>query len=255
MKAVFKYVNWPGFLLLAVLAGCWELAAAWAQSPVFPGFSAVVVAFFTHGQELADALGVTLVRAAAGFFLALVTMLPLGIFLGRMRRVAAYVEPVIDMVRPLPPLAVVPVAMLFAGTGSWAKILVVFYGASFPILINAIDATRSVHPLLVQVGRSIGLSRAEIMLRLDLPAALPQIFGGMRISVAMSLLISVGAEMLLSSNGIGNFIVVAQEQFQIATGLATILVIALVVLVIEALFMRAEHHLLAWHYRRGALSS
>ncbi|QBQ98864.1 ABC transporter permease [Paraburkholderia pallida] len=253
MKRLTRRINWPGIVLLAVLGAAWEISARWIGSPNYPGLFDVVGALYRHAGDLTQALGVTLVRAGAGFALALVTMLPLGICLGRLRALGAFFEPLIDLVRPLPPLAIVPVVMLFAGTGNAAKILVVFYGAAFPILINAIDATRATHPLLVNVARSIGLSRSEIMWRIDLPAALPQIVSGIRISVALSLLISVSAEMLLSTNGIGNFIVEAQQQFEIAAGLATILVIAVAALCIETVFYRIERRLLAWHHQRAAL--
>jgi ABC-type nitrate/sulfonate/bicarbonate transport system permease component len=248
MRALTKRTNVPGIVFLVLLAAAWEVSARLVNSQNYPGFIDVVAALVRHAGELAPALGITLVRASAGFALSLVTMLPLGICLGRMRSLASFV----DLVRPLPPLAIVPVVMLFAGTGSMAKILVVFYGAAFPILINAIDATRATHPLLINVGRSIGLSRSEIMWRIDLPAALPQIVSGIRISVALSLLISVSAEMLLSTNGIGNFIVTAQQQFEIAAGLATILVIAIAALCIETLFFRIERNLLAWHHERAS---
>ncbi|MFM0247991.1 NitT/TauT family transport system permease protein/sulfonate transport system permease protein [Burkholderia sp. GAS332] len=252
MRALAKRTNVPGIVFLVLLAAAWEVSARLVNSQNYPGFIDVVAALVRHAGELAPALGITLVRASAGFALSLVTMLPLGICLGRMRSLASFVEPLLDLVRPLPPLAIVPVVMLFAGTGSMAKILVVFYGAAFPILINAIDATRATHPLLINVGRSIGLSRSEIMWRIDLPAALPQIVSGIRISVALSLLISVSAEMLLSTNGIGNFIVTAQQQFEIAAGLATILVIAIAALCIETLFFRIERNLLAWHHERAS---
>jgi ABC-type nitrate/sulfonate/bicarbonate transport system permease component len=154
--------------------------------------------------------------------------------------------------RPLPPLAVVPVAMLFAGTGSAAKILVVFYSASFPILLSTIAATRSTHPVLVQTARSLGLSRWEIMREVDLPAALPQIAAGIRIAVALAILISVSSEMLLSTDGIGNFIMRAQEQFLIAQGLAALLVIAAVALAVNTALYQVERRLLAWHHGRLA---
>ena len=185
--------------------------------------------------------------------LALALTLPLGIFIGRTPRIGRFIEPAIDLLRPLPPLAIVPVAMLFAGTGSAAKISVIFYSAAFPILINAIDATRSTHPLLLNVGRSIGLSRTEIMRLIDLPAALPQIMSGMRLGVMVALLVSVSSEMLLSTDGIGNYLMRAQEQFQIAGGLAGLLVIALVSLVINTVVFRIEHRVLAWHHARHAV--
>lgn len=250
---MLRAFNWPGLLFLLLLLAAWEFGARAVNSPSFPGFAAVLHALVTELPVFAEQTGITLLRAAAGFGLALATMLPLGIFIGRTQRIARYVEPLIDLLRPLPPLAVVPVAMLFAGTGSAAKIGVIFYSASFPLLLNAIDATRSTHPLLLNVGRSIGLSRMEIMRFIDLPAALPQIMSGVRLSVAIALLISVSSEMLLSTDGMGNYLMRAQEQFQIAAGLAALVLIALVSLAVNTVVHRVERRLLAWHYGRHGL--
>jgi ABC-type nitrate/sulfonate/bicarbonate transport system permease component len=154
------------------------------------------------------------------------------------------------MLRPLPPLAIVPVAMLFAGVGSGAKVLVIFYSVSFPIVLSTIDAVRSAHPMLTSVARSLRLSRRQIMLQIDMPAALPQVIVGIRIAVALSILISISAEMLLSTDGIGNVIMRSQEQFRVAMGMAALLVIAATALIINGLVRWIERRALAWHYAR-----
>lgn len=251
---MLQRLNWPGLIFMAALLLAWELSARAIGSPSFPGFAAVVRSLVADLPVFAEQIAITLWRAAAGFGLALVTMLPLGIFIGRTPKVGQYLEPAIDLLRPLPPLAIVPVAMLFAGTGSVAKISVIFYSASFPLLLNAIDATHATHPLLVNVGRSIGLTRSEIMRLIDLPAALPQIMSGVRLSVALALLISVSSEMLLSTDGLGNYLMRAQEQFQIASGLAGIVVIALISLLVNTVVLRVEQRLLAWHHARQGLA-
>jgi ABC-type nitrate/sulfonate/bicarbonate transport system permease component len=249
MRSLNRF-NWQGALFSAALLLAWELAARAVKSPSFPDVTAVLQALAANALTLLVQMGITLGRAAIGFALAIGVMLPLGIFVGRTPKVGRYVEPVIDLLRPLPPLAIVPVAMLFAGTGSAAKISVIFYSAAFPILINAIDATRATHPLLLNVGRSIGLSRAEIMRHIDLPAALPQIMSGVRLGVAVALLVSVSSEMLLSTDGMGNYLMRAQERFEIAGGLAGILTIALVSLGVNTMVLRVERRLLAWHHAR-----
>jgi ABC-type nitrate/sulfonate/bicarbonate transport system permease component len=251
---MLQRINWPGLIFMAALLLAWEVSARSVASPAYPGLLAVVHALVVDLPAFTSEIGVTLARAAAGFALALMTMLPLGMFIGRTPKIGQYLEPIIDLLRPLPPLAIVPVAMLFAGTGSAAKICVIFYSASFPLLINAIDATRSTHPMLVNVGRSIGLTRLEIMRHIDLPAALPQIMSGVRLSVALSVLISVSSEMLLSTDGLGNYLMRAQEQFQIAGGLAAIVLIALVSLVINTVVRHVEQWLLAWHHARQGLA-
>ncbi|MGH8310841.1 MAG: ABC transporter permease, partial [Steroidobacteraceae bacterium] len=204
--------------------------------------------------EIARETGYSLQRAAIGFLLALGTMLPLGVFLGRVRAAGVLVEPVIEFVRPLPPIAIIPVTMLFLGIGDAARIGVVVYGASFPILINTIEAVRGSHPMLTNVTRSLRLTRLEQMIEVDLPAALPQIMAGVRIAIASSLLLAVVAEMLIAANGLGTYIVRSQERFQIANNLAALLVIVVLALVINWLLKLADDRLLRWHHVRTGAS-
>jgi len=247
---VTQRFNILGAVFLLLLAIVWQAFAALVDSPNFPGFVRVVKALVGDSGTFAVEIGHTLKRAGAGFGLAFVVMLPLGIFLGRVRAIGDLVEPVIEMVRPLPPIAVVPLAMIFLGTGDAAKISVVMWGAAFPILINAIEAVRASHPMLANVARSLRLTRAERMWLVDLPAAMPQIMAGVRISVAVSLLIAVVAEMMLSTNGMGMYLVRAQERFEIANGLAGLLLIALVALAINYTVLAIERSVLAWHHAR-----
>lgn len=246
-------LNLPGILFLAVLAGLWQAAAVLVHSPTFPGFATVVGALIADRGPLLSALGYTLLRAGAGFALALVTMLPLGVLLGRIRVLGEIVEPVVELVRPLPPIAIIPVSMIFLGIGDAAKIAVVAYGASFPILINAIDAVRSLDPMLSHVARSLRLGRAERMRSVDLPAALPRIVAGTRLSLAVSLLLAVVAEMLLSTNGLGAFLVRAQESFRIGDVLAALLLIVLVALLVNFATALIERRVLGWHQARAGV--
>ncbi|MDE2005262.1 MAG: ABC transporter permease [Rhodospirillales bacterium] len=247
-----KLINLPGLIFLAALATVWQIVAVVAASPGFPGFVAVAAALAGDAPAIGGALLVTLGRAFAGFAIALVIALPGGVLLGRVRGLRALAEPVIELIRPLPAIAVIPLAMIFFGIGSTAKIAVVVYGAAFPILINAMEAVGGSHPMLATMARSYGLSRFAIMREIDLPAALPQVVAGIRISLALSVLLGVVSEMILSSDGLGTYLVRAQQNFQIARVLAALLVIALTALAVNAAMGAAERRLLAWHHGRQA---
>lgn len=257
MKTVARiwHAAWPGTLFILALLVIWEVLARRAASPSFPGALAMLHELVQSGPEMAREMGTTLWRSAAGLLLALATMLPLGIFIGRVRAVGDYIEPVFDMLRPLPALAVIPLVMIFAGVGSTAKILVIYYSVSFPIVLSTIDAVRGAHPMLSNVARSLRLSRGEIMLQIDLPQALPKIMVGVRIAVALAILVSVSAEMLLSTDGMGYFIVRAQQQFRIGLGMAALLVIAVTALVVNGLVAWTERRLLRWHHDRQAATA
>jgi len=241
-------IDWPPLVLLAILILAWEIAPRLTGSTNFPPFSTVIAALLQNGGKLFFETLHTLRRAAIGFLIALVTMIPFGILVGRSKLLADLVEPIIDLLRPLPPLAIVPVVMLFAGIGDLSKISVITYAACFPILIHAIDGVRGIHPMYSQVARSLRLTRLERLSRVDLPAVLPVIFTGVRLAVANALLVAVTTEMLLSSNGIGLFILQSQERFQVANGMAGILVVAVLGWLVNRAILSVDRRLLGWHY-------
>jgi NitT/TauT family transport system permease protein len=239
--------DWPPIVLLVGLALSWELIPRASGTMNFPPLSEVLATIVRDGPEIAWHLMHTLRRAMTGFLLAAVTMLPLGLMIGRSRLLAQILEPVIDLLRPLPPIAIVPVVMLFAGVGDAAKISVITFAAAFPILIHAIDGVRGIHPMYSTVAKSLRLTRSEIHLLVDLRAVMPLAFTGMRLAVSNALLVAVTSEMILSTDGIGLFILHAQERFQLARGLAGILVVALSGWAINRMVQQADRRLLAWH--------
>ena len=252
-----RFVDRQALLGLMVPLGLlvlWQLASMTQDSPLLPGPIKVGWAIGKNFTTIIHELGYTLRRAAAGFGLAAVTMIPLGIFLGRVRVVGKVVEPIMDMVATLPPPAIIPLVMLFAGTGDWAKIVIVAYAASVPLLMNTYEASHSIHPMLSRVAKSLQLSRFETMRLIDLPSSLPMIVTGARLAIAASLLVSITSEMLLATNGIGVYLQRAQETFKIDAGLAGIAFISLAGIIINALVFRLERKWLFWHYRDAVKS-
>jgi NitT/TauT family transport system permease protein len=246
-------MRWPGklapLLVPLVLLGLWQLAALLYATPLFPGPDRVAVAFAQNATKILSEIGITLARATAGFALALIAMVPLGIVLGRIRILGRLLEPAMDMIATIPPPAIVPLAMLFAGTGDWAKVLVIAYAAAIPLLMNTYEASKSIHPMLSRVAAAHRLTAFETMRLIDWPASLPMIATGARLAIATSLLVSVTSEMLLATNGIGVFLQRAQETFRIDQGVAAILAIAVTGLIINTLVAALERRWLVWHYR------
>jgi ABC-type nitrate/sulfonate/bicarbonate transport system permease component len=247
MKSVFRF-NVPGAVLLLMLLALWQLNAVRVASNNVPDLFAIAAAFQTTAPALFAELARSLARAMAGLAIAVPTMIVAGLIIGRVKPIAYVFLPIIDLLRPLPPIAIAPVAMLFAGTGTVAKIAVIAYGCAFPVLINTIDAVRASHPLLSLVAASNGLNARETMLLVDLPAALPRILVGVRTSVALCLLISITSEMILSSDGLGNLIVIYQQRFQIAEEFAAIAMIVGVGVLISTAWSALDRKLIGWHY-------
>ena len=238
-----------GLLVPLTIVVLWQVAALMQKTPLFPGPGKVVLALWANYPVILQQLGITLYRAATGFGIALITMIPLGIFLGRIRIVGQVLEPLMDMLATLPPPAIIPLVMLFAGTGDGAKIVIIAYAAAVPLLMNTYEASHSIHPMLSKVAKSLHLSRFETMRLIDWPSSLPMIATGARLAIASSLLVSVTSEMLLSTNGIGTYLQRSQETFKIDAGLAGIAFISLAGVLVNAGVFRLEKRWLFWHYR------
>jgi ABC-type nitrate/sulfonate/bicarbonate transport system permease component len=240
--------DWPPIALIILLLGLWELLPRIYGAVNFPSLSTVLFALVANAAEIAIQVTHTLRRALIGFVIALLTMIPLGIIVARTRWLAAIVEPVVDLLRPLPPIAIVPVVMLFAGIGDGAKISVIAYAAAFPILLHAIDGVRGIHPMYQTVAKALRLTPTEQRFAVDLRAVLPTLFTGLRLAIASALLVAVTAEMLMSTDGIGLFILHAQERFQIANGLAGIVVVAVLGWLVNRALLWVDLRLLHWHH-------
>lgn len=238
-----------GLLLPLGILVLWQLLAMTKSTPLFPGPSRVAVAIAQNFAVIVQQLGFTLLRAAAGFAVAVGLMIPLGIFLGRVQTIGRVIEPIMDLLATLPPPAIIPVVMLFAGTGDGAKIVIIAYAAAVPLLMNTYEASRSIHPMLSRVARSLHLSRLETMRLIDWPSSLPMIATGARLAIASSLLVSITSEMLLATNGIGVYLQRSQETFKIDAGLAGIAFISLTGIIVNALVLKLEKKWLFWHYR------
>lgn len=247
-------INWPGLLFLLFIIAVWQVWATLADSFFFPTASDVLDSMIEHRGDLAVASWITVKRAMTGFLLALIFMLPLGIILGRIRTLGEIVEPVLEFFRPLPPIAVVPLAMMVLGIGDAAKMVVVVWGASFPIVINTIDAVKVQDPMQARLARSLRLTTWERMTLIDLPAALPRIFAGIRLGITVALLLTVVSELIISTDGLGDYLRVAQSDFSMAKIVSTLIVIALVALIVNGITNWANRRLLDWHFRRSALA-
>ena len=189
----------------------------------------------------------TLSRMAVGYGLAAVLGIALGLVMGRWRAVYELFEPLVEFVRPMPPVALIPILLLLLGIGNEMKIALVAFASLFPILLNTIDGVRSVHPTMLDVARTFRLSRPDVLRKVILPAALPQIVAGLRISLAIALIVALVSEMVGATEGLGYFVLQAQRGLRIRDMYAAIVLLALLGYTLNALFLLVEARVLAWH--------
>nr|VFK46735.1 MAG: NitT/TauT family transport system permease protein [Candidatus Kentron sp. TC]VFK56772.1 MAG: NitT/TauT family transport system permease protein [Candidatus Kentron sp. TC] len=233
-----------GFLLL------WEIVAAIAILPenYLPPFYTILGAMAdpeTSRVLLVQSL-VTLARALAGYFIAAAIAVPLGIFLGRSALVSEIMSPLIEFLRPLPSSAIIPVALLFLGLGTRMIIFVVAFGAAWPILVAARQGAGRVDPVMMDVARLLRLGKARLNLEIVLPAAMPFVMGGLRTSLAVSLILAVTAEMLAGNDGIGFFILDMERAFRIREMYAGILSIGVLGFLLNLAFQFVERKVVYW---------
>ncbi|HLI26063.1 MAG TPA: ABC transporter permease [Chloroflexota bacterium] len=189
----------------------------------------------------------TLWRMAVGYVAAAVLGIGLGLLMGRSRAVADLFWPLIEFLRPTPPVALIPVLLLLVGIGDQMRLIIIAFAALFPILLNTIDGVRGVHPTLLDVARTFRFRGLALLRRVIFPAALPQIVAGLRISLAIALIVALVSEMVGATNGLGYFILQQQRGLRIRETYAAMVQLALVGLVLNALFVAVERRVLAWH--------
>ncbi|MEW9548201.1 ABC transporter permease [Nonomuraea sp. NPDC050783] len=235
--------------VLALLA-VWELLPRTGLvDPVFvPPLSTDLAAWYdllVSGQ-LPEHLEASLGRSLAGFGLAVVLAIPLGLLIGWYRPVADFLTPVLELFRNTSAVALLPVFTLLLGIGEPAKITFVLYACAWPIVLNTISGVKTVEPLLVKSARSMGLGPVRLFQKVILPAAVPAIFTGVRLAGATSILVLLFAEMIGAKAGLGYLILDTQSSFRIPDMYAGIITISALGLLLNLLLVAAERRFSTW---------
>jgi ABC-type nitrate/sulfonate/bicarbonate transport system permease component len=239
---------------LAVL-GLWAVWSAGSESFYFPPLKEILESFADLWlfERVGSDVVPSLLRLGAGFGIAVVAGVVLGLALGLSRTARRGADPIVEFLRAVPPPALLPFAILALGVGDQMKVFVIALACVWPVLLNTIDGVAGVDPTLLDTAKAYGVRRRDRILRLLLPAASPQIFAGMRSSLSLALILMVISEMVASTNGIGYFVVQAQRSFDIPEMWAGILLLGLLGYVLNAILALVERRVLRWH--RGARAS
>ena len=199
---------------------------------------------YTLQQHLASSFG----RFAAGFGLAVLIGVPLGLLMGWFRWLDAIVTPLFDALRFVAPIAWVPFAALWFGTGIGGPVLIIFSGAFPPCVINAYRGAKFVEPRFVEAAQTLGASHFRMITEVLLPASIPSIVAGLRISAGLGWQSLVGAELIVASSGIGYLLVKGQANISTSIVMSGMIAIGIVGFAIDALLRVLERRINA---RRG----
>ena len=236
-----KFV-WP-LVATVLLLLFWHYAVILSATKVFPSPARVLLG----AEELANKgllLGYirdSLLRVAAGYGLALVLAIPFGLILGWYPAASQVVNPVIQMMRPISPLAWIPLAIVFFGVGNTSATFLIFLASFFPITVSAMNGVRNVPSMFRRAGRNFGLSQAGVLAKVVFPAALPQIIIGLRIALGIAWLVVVAAEMIAVDSGLGYLIIDSRNsgnRYDLV--IAAMILIGLIGLALDVLFQRLE---------------
>lgn len=200
-------------LFAAVLLCLWQIFIGYAPGHLLPGPWGVVggISDLVRHGLLFKYIVASLFRVTWGFFLAAALAIPLGLLIGWYRRAELMFNPLVQLLRPISPLAWIPIAILWFGVGDLSAIFLIFVGCFFPLLLIAMNAVQNVPEVYIHAGRNFGLSPLALVRRVLYPAVLPQLVVGLRITLGVAWLVVVAAEMIAVNSGLGFLIVDARN--------------------------------------------
>jgi sulfonate transport system permease protein len=233
-----------GFLVL------WQVASSrgWLNPAVFPPLDVIAAALWDGiaSGRLVDDIAISLQRAGIAFVAAVGLGIPLGLLMGQMRSVERALDPILQLFRQTSALALYPVFILLLGLGEESKVFVIFWATLFPILLSTIGGVKQVDGKLIEMARSYGAGRLTVFRRVVLPASVPAIFVGLRLSATTALLLLIAAEMIGANKGIGFQVINAQYNFQIPLMFAAIFLLAFMGLAANFVLVLLQRRLCRW---------
>jgi len=247
------------WIVLAVCVWLWQLWASARKSPFFPPPSTI----FSHMRQIwfsgpashlfltSDATGnilPSLYRIALGLAICVVIGVPLGIALGRSPMVTAILNPLLQFCRSIPVVTLAPVFFAFFQIGTQMEVATIVAGTIWPLLLNTIDGASTVDPVQIETASAFRLSGWHRLTRVIVPAALPKILTGFRLSLSLSLILMVFSELVGSSNGIGYEMNTASQSFDLPGLWSTIVLLGILGFVLNGVLYGVERWALRWHY-------
>lgn len=241
-----RIFGWTTLLGLIIL---WEVLAVVNPSPGMPAPSRIATVWWeevTEGSLLLQLVD-TLRSMLYGYVIAACLGITLGVLMARVRFIYALFEPLVELIRPVPTIIFIPVIILYVGLGREMNVLSIVISATEPILIAAFSGARAVSPALRDTAATFGLSWWQTLREIIIPAAAPQIFVGLRLALASSLVLAIASGMIAGNSGIGFYILTAQQTLDIARMYAGAATVAAVGYSLNLCFLMLERRLLHWH--------
>lgn len=242
MKRVAPFLACFGLLVV------WQLASLALKNDSFPTALEAIRAIpsILSDQDSLINFGASLRRMAVGFGSAIAVSIPLGLLMGRSRAVASFFNPLLMVIYPVPKAALMPIILLWLGVGDLAKTLVIFLGVSLPVIYHSFEGAKAVEEKMLWSGAAMGLSAGQRLVRIVLPAALPEILTGCRTGLVLALITMITSEMIARQSGAGNILFNALDMGQYDTVFAMVIIVGAMGIGLDVLFERLRAHLVRW---------
>ena len=234
-----------------VIIAIWEVASrrGWVDPKLVPPASAAfldVWELIVTG-EILTILWASARRVLAGYAIAVALGVAIGTLMARVRAAEDIFDPVVELIRPVSPLAIFPLALLWFGIGDASKIFLIALSCSFPVILNTYAGVRGIDRPLILAARSLGANRREIFTRVVLPGSLPQIFTGVRLAWGISLIVIIASEMVGATAGLGYMILNAQQVFQVERVFSGIIIVGTLGFVTDLGLRWLRRELMPWY--------
>ncbi|EJN02804.1 ABC transporter permease [Herbaspirillum sp. YR522] len=248
--ALWEGASRAGWINPLVLPSPWAVLHKWfeyaAPAKPYDAGGGSWLAWLFSGELVMDAIG-SLYRVVVGFLIGAGLALPLGLLMGSSQRIYGLMNLTVQVVRPIPPIAYIPLAILWFGLGNPPALFLISLGAFFPVLMNTIAGVRQVDSIYLRAARNLGANQRTLFLRVMLPASVPYILSGVRIGIGTAFIVVIVAEMIAVSNGLGFRIMEAREYFWSDKIIAGMITIGLLGLAIDIGMSRLNNYMLRWH--------
>ncbi len=218
------------------------MLSVWSGTENLPGIGQIIGAFhelISNGLLIRYAVA-SLFRVTVGFYLAVLTAVPLGLFLGRQVLIHKWANPVIQFLRPISPLAWIPFAMLWFGIGDKPALFIIYIASFFPMLISTVKAAASIHAMYFQVAANLQLNLWESVYYIILPACFPSIVLALRVTLGISWMVVVAAEMIAVKSGLGYLVIDARNALRLDYVVVAMITIGAIGLTLDAFMTKLE---------------
>jgi NitT/TauT family transport system permease protein/taurine transport system permease protein len=249
--------RFSGIGLIVALIVLWEVVARWVLPRTHPSLGALIpppsevfVAMFTMARsgELWDHVLASSKRVLIAWALVVVVAVPLGIAMGWSTRFRRCIEPLIELLRPIPPLAWIPISILWFGIGLTQNLFIIIIGVFFPVLLNTIHGVKGIDPVLIRAGRNLGAPPRKLLMKVVLMGALPAIFNGLRVGLGVAWMVVVAAELVAATSGLGFMIQDARNFLRTDIIFMGMFMIGFMGILMDVVLRYAARPLLAWHH-------